>query len=205
MPDAMGGLGKGYNTGRFAESDKQKEPTMDLREKKTKQSIRNAFLQLRAHKPLERITVKELAELAQISKATFYLHYHDVYDLSEQMQKEVIAQLLNSLDHPDSVLTDRVQFTRELFGAFIAHRHLTDILFSGSQAAVLPISIEHAVKAHVYALDPGVQDNARFNILLTYQVQGAYYAYTEHLHRFGPDEVLAALEEITRRIWGKNG
>ena len=31
---------------------------MDLREKKTRRSIQNAFLQLRAHKPLERITVK---------------------------------------------------------------------------------------------------------------------------------------------------
>ena len=41
---------------------------MDRREQKTQQAIRNAFLALRAHKPLERITVKELAENAQISK-----------------------------------------------------------------------------------------------------------------------------------------
>ena len=43
---------------------------MDRREIKTRQAIRNAFLALRARKPLERITVKELAEQAQISKAT---------------------------------------------------------------------------------------------------------------------------------------
>ena len=35
---------------------------MDRREIKTRQAIRNAFLALRAHKPLERITVRELAE-----------------------------------------------------------------------------------------------------------------------------------------------
>ena len=56
---------------------------MDLREKKTKRNIRNAFIELRAKKPLERISIKELAELAEISKATFYLHYKDIYDLSE--------------------------------------------------------------------------------------------------------------------------
>lgn len=61
---------------------------MDLRTIKTKRNIKNAFIQLRTKKPLERITVKELAELAEISKATFYLHYHDVYDLSDQLQKK---------------------------------------------------------------------------------------------------------------------
>ena len=59
---------------------------MDLREIKTQRSIRNAFLQLRSEKPLERIRVKELAELAEISKGTFYLHYHDVYDLSSSFR-----------------------------------------------------------------------------------------------------------------------
>ena len=68
---------------------------MDLREIKTQRSIRNAFLQLRSEKPLERIRVKELAELAEISKGTFYLHYHDVYDLSEQLQNEVIENVIS--------------------------------------------------------------------------------------------------------------
>lgn len=178
---------------------------MDLREKKTRQSIRNAFLQLRAHKPLERITVKELAELAQISKATFYLHYHDIYDLSEQMQDEVIRMLLDSLEQPDSFLTDRKRFTRELFAAFIAHESLTNILFSGSQAAVLPIRIERGIKEHIFALLPETRTDARFNIMLTYQVQGAYYTYMENQEKFGAEQVLAAMDEITERITARPG
>ena len=55
---------------------------MDLRQKKTLAAIRTAFLELLGKKPLEKITVKELAEKAQISKATFYLHYQDIYDLA---------------------------------------------------------------------------------------------------------------------------
>lgn len=176
---------------------------MDMREKKTRQSIRNAFLQLRAHTPLERITVKELAELAQISKATFYLHYHDIYDLSEQMQSEVIRMMLDSLEQPDSFLTDRKRFTRELFASFAAHENLTNILFSGSQAAVLPISIERGIKEHIFSIVPETRNDARFNIMLTYQVQGAYYTYTENQKKFGAEQVLAALDEITDRIAAK--
>ena len=79
---------------------------MDRREQKTQQAIRNAFLALRAHKPLERITVKELAENAQISKATFYLHYHDIYELSEALQEDVIQQILSSITQADLFVKD---------------------------------------------------------------------------------------------------
>ena len=43
---------------------------MDIRIEKTERAIRNAFLELRAAKPLEKITVKELCSLACINKST---------------------------------------------------------------------------------------------------------------------------------------
>lgn len=41
---------------------------MDLRAQRTRRSIINAFIELRALKPLEKITVKELSERALITK-----------------------------------------------------------------------------------------------------------------------------------------
>ncbi len=174
---------------------------MDRREQKTQQAIRNAFLALRAHKPLERITVKELAENAQISKATFYLHYHDIYELSEALQEDVIQQILSSITQADLFVKDAPAFTRELFGSFFAHQHLIDILFSGTQASVLPIRIEQGIREHIFAIVPERRDDAAFNIRLTYQVQGAYYAYSENQRRFGLDAVLAELDGITRSLY----
>ena len=54
---------------------------MDLRIQKTRQNIFQAFIELREKYPLEKITVKELTERAQISKQTFYLHYRDMFYL----------------------------------------------------------------------------------------------------------------------------
>lgn len=54
---------------------------MDLRIKKTKRAIRSAFAELIKEKPMEKITVKEIAERAEINKTTFYAHYETVYDL----------------------------------------------------------------------------------------------------------------------------
>ena len=67
---------------------------MDLRTEKTRRAIINAFIKLRSKKPTEKITIKELAENAQINKATFYLHYRDIYDLSVSLEREVVRDCL---------------------------------------------------------------------------------------------------------------
>ena len=70
---------------------------MDLRIEKTKKAIRNAFIELRTKKPLEKITVKELCALACINKSTFYSHYEDIYALSEAMEQETVASIISGM------------------------------------------------------------------------------------------------------------
>lgn len=167
---------------------------MDLREKKTKRAMSNAFLELRARKPLEQITIKELSELAEISKATFYLHYKDIYDLSEQMQNDVIEKALTAIKTPELAISDPVHFTRELFMAFTSYQNVIDILFSGTQSAILPHRIEKGLKEYIFTLLPEKRDDIRFNVLLTYQIQGAYWAYSENHNKFGAETVMNILE-----------
>lgn len=175
-----------------------KEVIMDLREKKTKRNIRNAFIKLRAKKPLERISIKELAELAEISKATFYLHYKDIYDLSENLQKEVIENVLSCISRSDLFLTDEVQFTKELFQAFHSQQTLIEILFSDSQSAILPIHIEKALKDYIFKQIPEYKDSARFNIMLSYRIQGGYHAYQENYKRFSLNDITDTITYINK-------
>lgn len=173
---------------------------MDLREIKTRRSIQNAFLELRAHKPLERITVKELSELAEISKGTFYLHYKDIYDLSEHLQNEAIQKVLDSITHPELLLSDPTQFTQELFTAFWANQSLIDILFSGTQTSILPLQIEERLREYIFQVIPTTHDRARLSILLSYQIQGGYYAYIENYKQFGDEHVRATISEIAAKL-----
>ena len=153
---------------------------MDLREKKTRRALANAFLTLRAKKPLEKITVKQLTELAEISKATFYLHYRDVYDLSEQMQSDIIEKVLAGINSPELMISDPVRFTIELFNSFLDYQSIIDTLFSGGQASLLPQRVEQGLREFIFARLPEKRSDARFNILLTYKIQGAYYAFVEN-------------------------
>lgn len=64
------------------------EQKSDLRVTKTRRLIKATFLELVQAKPVQKITVTELAKRAEISKGTFYLHYLDIYDLYNQMVEE---------------------------------------------------------------------------------------------------------------------
>ena len=49
----------------------------DLRVRKTKRALSDAFIALLQEKPFEQITVNELCDKAKIRRATFYKHYTD--------------------------------------------------------------------------------------------------------------------------------
>lgn len=173
---------------------------MDLRERKTKRAIKDAFLQLRAKKPLERITIKELSDIAEISKATFYLHYKDIYDLSEQLQNEVIQDILGTVLQDEAALMDMEQISKNLYVAFCSRQHLIDILFSGNQASALPGSIEQGIKNSIYRIKPESKEDAVFNVLLSYQIQGGLYAYMENRKMLGDESILYLLDETSRQL-----
>lgn len=66
---------------------------VDRRIRKTKQAIKQAFIQLLEQKDLDNITISDITEAADINRGTFYLHYEDKYDLLEKMENEY-AQVL---------------------------------------------------------------------------------------------------------------
>lgn len=173
---------------------------MDLREKKTRRSIAEAFLTLRARKPLERITVRELTGLAQVSKSTFYLHYRDVYHLSEELEWQLIREVLDDIPHPENLVQDPAAFTVGLLEAFRLHQKQVDVIFSGTRATVLPDHIEQAIREYLFTLCPAARQNDRLNVLLTYQIQGGYAAYLKNHDRFGLQRVASVLAEAVGQL-----
>ena len=70
---------------------------LDIRIEKTERAIKQAFMELRAEKPLEKIRVKELCDRACINKSTFYAHYQDIYALANAMEDEMVEAVVASL------------------------------------------------------------------------------------------------------------
>ncbi|WP_281198406.1 TetR/AcrR family transcriptional regulator [Staphylococcus schleiferi] len=66
---------------------------MDRRVRKTKTAIKNAMITLLKTEKLDKITVNQIADVADINRATFYQHYLDKYDLLDQIEQEMIEQM----------------------------------------------------------------------------------------------------------------
>lgn len=68
----------------------------------TKANLRTAFWKLYTEKPLDKISVKEITDLAGYNRGTFYLYYKDVYDILSQMEEDLLGRV-------QSVLTQAMQ------------------------------------------------------------------------------------------------
>lgn len=69
---------------------------MDRRILKSRQAIMEAFIELLAEKNLEKITINDIAERANVNRGTIYLHFTDKYDLQEQCINTYLQQLQDS-------------------------------------------------------------------------------------------------------------
>ena len=89
----------------------------DRRVRRTKRRLRQALAQLLLEKDLSSITVRELTELADVNRGTFYTHYKDLYDMLEQMENEMFQELEDMLDSyaPDILRQDFSPILREVF------------------------------------------------------------------------------------------
>ena len=173
---------------------------MDLRIEKTENAIKNAVIQLRSKKALEKITIKELCEKAYIHKSTFYSHYQDIYELSDTMEAEVVKNITGSIPisglHPDSLCA----VTRELSYGFIAQSSLINILFSGNERSHLAYRIEESLKEIIFEKYPDYKNDLKWNIVLSYCIQGAYWAFQGSR---GQDvtQVIEIISDITRNVF----
>lgn len=124
----------------------------------------------------------------------------DIYDLSDQLQNEVIQDILDSVIQPDIPLLNTARMTQALFDAFSSYDSLISCLFSGNQASILPERIEHRIKETVFQSSPQLRDDLELNVLLTYQIYGSYYAYWKNCAEFGNGPVLEQLDTIASKL-----
>ena len=60
----------------------------DRRVRRTKKLLTQALTQLLQEKQINEITVKELTDLADMNRGTFYLYYKDIFDMLEKLSEK---------------------------------------------------------------------------------------------------------------------
>ena len=65
------------------------EEKIDRRVRRTKKLLRQGLTKLMSEKKINKITVKELTDLVDVNRATFYLYYKDIFDMVESIENEL--------------------------------------------------------------------------------------------------------------------
>ena len=165
---------------------------MDLRIVKTRRNIREAFIQLRADTPLEKIRVTELCKLAMINKTTFYKHYENIYALSDEIEDESIQAIMDSFAHMDALFSEPERFVKGMYYAFKSHEALIQTLFFG-RLNVLIDKIEAQLETH-YLLNESPQKD----ITISFLFLGAAQVLTSS--RYDETILLDTVAEITKQV-----
>lgn len=150
------------------------EEKMDQRIQRTKAAIKKAFFNLRAEKPVEKITVTELTKMAAINKATFYLHYSDIYALADEIEDGLIDEVLKDLNVEGNFFDNPKQHANEIFMALVAHRADIDTIFSGGRFATASDKIEKRISVAVFDKSPQYKTNKN-ELIVSFVIQGIFH------------------------------
>lgn len=102
--------------------------------KRTKKAFENSFVSLAKEMPINKISVKQICERAELSRNAFYFHYSDINALINDIEDGMVSDIVAMFDHirdvgfPDNVLTN----IQDLTEYFYERRDTTLILFDSS-------------------------------------------------------------------------
>ncbi|MDO4962064.1 MAG: TetR-like C-terminal domain-containing protein, partial [Eubacteriales bacterium] len=82
-----------YELSEFKKLTEAMKMGLDARVRYTKMVIQVNFVTLLKQKPINKITVKEICDMAEINRATFYKYYADAYELMEKMEEQILSEL----------------------------------------------------------------------------------------------------------------
>ena len=104
----------------------------DRRVRRTRKILTQALTELLQQKQVNEITVKELTDLADMNRGTFYLYYRDIFQMLESIEDELLEALNQILGEKlgetplnEQMLTEMFEFireNREIMGVLMSFR-----------------------------------------------------------------------------------
>ena len=83
----------------------------DRRTRYSKRVIRESLFELMQDRPINKITVKELCERADVNRSTFYAYYTDIYDLNRKIVKEFFTMQREFINRTMEILSAKPDIT----------------------------------------------------------------------------------------------
>ncbi|MGY3743452.1 TetR/AcrR family transcriptional regulator [Leuconostoc inhae] len=150
---------------------------MDRRQNKTQLGIKAVFIHLLSKNPIDKITVSRISELADINRGTFYLHYHDVYDLHDQIVAELITDMTTIFSTTYPTTTENYSsfktLSYQLVNYIATHQATVDVLLNQQQVgAVVFKKVKTTFIQKALILETDLSDSVPDKIEINFIVSG---------------------------------
>nr|WP_078430561.1 TetR/AcrR family transcriptional regulator [Alkalihalobacterium alkalinitrilicum] len=104
---------------------------LDRRKKYTRMILKDSLMKILKEKPISTITVKEICELADINRSTFYSHFSDQFDLLYKIEEELIEDMNETLSQYNYTKEEEaIQMTEKMLDYVAANSDKCQTLFS---------------------------------------------------------------------------
>ena len=173
---------------------------MDRRVIRTKKAIRNAFAQLLSVKNLEDITVKDIAELADINRKTFYSYYSGVHMIVEETENEIVEDFEAAIRDlpPDKLVREPYLLFSRLSAIINADIDFYEPLMKVNRSSRLIAKVSEMLKQKLresYAAFSRVGEET-FNIMVDFTFSGLFSVYQSWFN----SERRQSIEEISHTL-----
>lgn len=156
---------------------------VDRRVLRTKNAIRTAFTALLAQKEIDEISVKDIADKANLNRKTFYYYYKGIYEVVDEIENEIVEaldQMFGGIDFKDPTKTPHIIFekiTEVLNGNIVFFTQLLKL--NGSADLINKIFKILKCKVEETYLNNLKLDKTSTDFISSYCLAGILNAYTQ--------------------------
>ncbi|MGO4928055.1 TetR/AcrR family transcriptional regulator [Fundicoccus sp. Sow4_D5] len=155
----------------------------DRRVLKSKRAIRQALVKILSNKLLEKITIKEIAEEADVNRKTFYNYYDTPYQVIEEIENDIVSsfdnvlcdlninEILKNPIHIFEELTSIIQEEFEFYSNLIQAQKVGDINLISKITEALKQRVKLIIPQELFA------DNFTVDLVISYTISGIMEVY----------------------------
>ena len=172
----------------------------DRRYYRTKRVIRETFEDLIKKKPIDKITVTDLMERADLDRRTFYNHYGSVFDIAEEINREALEHFKEEISRIEVNETDT--FFSLLSKIMLENFEYYKAVLTGTDSYQLAVDCKEILKAGIwqfYYESSGLPED-EFDYYAEYIASGVTWEYIYWLRKEDDLDVGWITEMVKRSV-----
>lgn len=174
---------------------------MDRRVRKTRALLLQGLVKMMETHDIQDISVKELTELVDINRGTFYLHYDDIYDMLHKVEDEMFQEFNEIMDHEPTgteILSSR-ETLLDFFCFLNRHRDLARVMIGPHGDLAFVNRLKDQIQKRTLQFLESAQSNANYEYLCSFIITGCVGVVETWLNASdpqSPDEMAEILGDM---------